>query len=129
MTPNDFGVLRLKSPYSVKDSVDKFEALLRAKGIVTFARIDQQEAARKVGLDMAPTELLVFGNPVAGTPVMKAFPLSALDLPLKLLAWEEAGVGVWLVYNDPAYLQHRYGLPAEMSAKLDAGPLVRLIAG
>lgn len=129
MTPNDFGVLRLKSPYPVKDSVDKFEMLLRAKGIVTFARIDQREAARKVGLDMAPTELLVFGNPVAGTPVMKAFPLSALDLPLKLLAWEEAGVGVWLVYNDPAYLQRRYGLPAEMAAKLDAGPLVRLIAG
>ena len=129
MTPNDFGVLRLKSPFSVKDSVDKFEALLRTKGVTTFARIDQTEAARRVGLDLPPTELLIFGNPIAGTPVMTAFPLAGLDLPLKLLAWEESGVGVWLTYNDPAYLQHRYGLPEEMAKKLDVGPLVRLIAG
>ena len=67
--------------------------------------------------------------PAAGTPVMKAFPLAGLDLPLKLMAWEEPGVGVWLTYNDPTWLQHRYGLPDEMAKKLDAGPLVRLIAG
>src|ERR1700761_1687484 len=99
------GVISRKSPYSVKESADKFVALLQAKGITLFARIDQQAEARKGGLDLPHTELLIFGNPLAGTPVMAAYPLAALDLPLKLVVWEEDKEGVWLVYNDPAYLR------------------------
>lgn len=124
MTSNN-GVISKQSPYGVKESMDRFQDLLLAKGITVFARIDQQAEARKVGLDLSPTELIVFGNPKAGTPVMEAFPLAALDLPLKLLAWENAGT--WLTYNDPAYLQSRYGLPEELVKKIDFGGLVDLV--
>lgn len=129
MTPDSHGVVRQKSPYTANESLDRFETLLSSKGITVFARIDQRAEALKAGLDLSPTELLIFGNPKAGTPLMAAFPLAALDLPLKLLAWEEPGVGTWLVYNDPAYLQERYGLSAEMVAKIDFSGLVRQVAG
>ena len=81
-TSTNNGIISKKSPYDVKKSLDMFQQLLAAKGITVFARIDQQAEARKVGLDLPPTELLIFGNPLAGTPVMDSFPLSALDLPL-----------------------------------------------
>lgn len=129
MTPDSHGVVRQKSPYTANESLDRFETLLSSKGITVFARIDQRAEALKAGLDLSPTELLIFGNPKAGTPLMAAFPLAALDLPLKLLAWEEPGVGTWLVYNDPVYLRERYGLSAEMVAKIDFSGLVRQVAG
>ncbi|TDW97020.1 DUF302 domain-containing protein [Dinghuibacter silviterrae] len=122
------GIVRRKSPHSVKESLDRFQELLAVKGIGVFARIDQQAEARKAGLDLRPTELLVFGNPKAGTPLMEAFPLSALDLPLKLLAWEEEGE-VWLAYNEPSYLQERYGLTEEMGRKIDFSSMVQLVTG
>jgi len=118
------GIISKKSPHDVRKSLDLFQQLLAAKGIVVFARIDQQAEAKKVGLDLPPTELIIFGNPLAGTPIMHSFPVAALDLPLKLLAWSHEGSDVWLVYNDPAYLGERYGLPDEMVKKLDFGPLV-----
>jgi uncharacterized protein (DUF302 family) len=118
------GIISKKSPHDVKKSLDLFQQLLAAKGIVIFGRIDQQAEARKVGLDLPPTELIIFGNPLAGTLIMDSFPMSALDLPLKLLAWSHEGSDVWLVYNDPAYLGERYGLPDEMVKKLDFGTLV-----
>jgi len=90
------GIISKKSPHDVRKSLDLFQQLLAAKGIVVFARIDQQAEAKKVGLDLPPTELIIFGNPLAGTPIMHSFPVAALDLPLKLLAWSHEGLDVWL---------------------------------
>jgi uncharacterized protein (DUF302 family) len=126
--PDAHGIVRRKSPHTVKETLDRFQELLAVKGITVFARIDQQAEARKAGLDLRPTELLVFGNPKAGTPLMEAFPLSALDLPLKLLAWEEKDE-VWLAYNVPSYLVERYGLTEEMGKKIDFSSLVQLVTG
>jgi len=118
------GIITRQSKYSVKESLDRFAELLSAKGITVFARIDQQAEARKVGMNMPPTELIIFGNPKSGTPLMVAAPLIALDLPLKLLAWSHGDANVWLTYNDPAYLRQRYTLSDEMVSKIDFGPLV-----
>ena len=104
------GIIDLSSPYSVKETVDRLENLLQAKGAKIFARIDQQAEAAKVGLVMRPTELLIFGDPKAGTPLMNAFPSLAMDLPLKALAWESADTRVWLSYNSPEYLAERHRL-------------------
>ncbi len=122
------GIISRQSKFSVKESLDKFQELLLAKGITVFARIDQQAEARKVGLDLTPTELIIFGNPKSGTPVMIAAPLVALDLPLKLLAWGHSDSSVWLTYNDPEYLKQRYVLPPDLVKKLDFGPLIDQIA-
>ena len=82
------GIISQPSPYSVTETVDRLEAILQAKGITIFVRIDQRAEAKKVGLSLRPTQLLLFGNPEAGTPLMVAEPTIALDLPLKLLAWK-----------------------------------------
>ena len=122
------GVITKQSLYGVKESIDQFQAILSAKGITVFARIDQQDAARKAGLEMSATELLIFGNPLAGTPIMQAYPLAGLDLPLKLMAWTHDGATAWLTYNDAAWIGERYGLPPELAKKLDFGALVAQIA-
>src|ERR1035441_11106255 len=108
------GIISKKSNYSVPQTLDRLEALLQTKGIKIFARVDHSGEAEKAGLKMPPTQLLIFGNPKGGTPVMLAAPTSAIDLPLKALAWQDAGGQVWLSYNDPAYLQRRFGLSAEV---------------
>jgi uncharacterized protein (DUF302 family) len=118
------GVIIVQSKYGVKESIDRFEQLLSAKGIVVFARIDQQAEAKKAGLDLSPTELLIFGNPRGGTPVMQAYPLAALDLPMKLLAWSHDDSTVWLTYNDAAWLGKRHGLTKDMIQTLDFSPLL-----
>jgi uncharacterized protein (DUF302 family) len=89
------------------------KSVLGAKGITAFALIDHSGEAAKVGMKMHPTQLLIFGNPRAGTPVMQASPTAAIDLPMKALAWEDTDGQVWLSYNDPAYLKHRFGLSEE----------------
>jgi uncharacterized protein (DUF302 family) len=108
------GIISQPSPYSVTETVDRLEAILQAKGITIFVRIDQQAEAKKVGLSLRPTQLLLFGNPEAGTPLMVAEPIIALDLPLKILAWEAADGEVWLSYNDPDYLKQRFSLSNEL---------------
>jgi uncharacterized protein (DUF302 family) len=108
------GIISQPSPYSVTETVDRLEAILQAKGITIFVRIDQQAEAKKVGLSLRPTQLLLFGNPEAGTPLMVAEPIIALDLPLKILAWEAADGEVWLSYNDPDYLKQRFSLSDEL---------------
>jgi uncharacterized protein (DUF302 family) len=108
------GIISQPSPYSVTETIDRLEAVLQAKGITIFARIDQQAEAEKVGLSLRPTQLLLFGSPKAGTPLMVAEPTIALDLPLKVLAWEAADSKVWLSYNDPNYLRQRFSLPDEL---------------
>ncbi|WP_081980642.1 DUF302 domain-containing protein [Neosynechococcus sphagnicola] len=108
------GIISQLSPYSVTETIDRLAAILQAKNITIFARIDQQAEAEKVGLSLRPTQLLLFGNPKAGTPLMIAEPTIALDLPLKVLAWESADDKVWLSYTDPDYLQQRFSLPNEL---------------
>ena len=93
---------------------ERLAAILQAKGITIFARIDQQTEAEKVGLNLCPTQLLLFGNPQAGTPLMVAAPTIALDLPLKALAWSAADGKVWLSYNDPNYLKQRFSLSDDL---------------
>jgi uncharacterized protein (DUF302 family) len=104
------GVIDLPSPYPVKETIDRLEILLESKGARIFFRIDQRAEAVKVGLEMRPTELLVFGDPKTGTPLMNAFPSLALDLPLKALSWESVDGQVWLSYNAPEYLAERHHL-------------------
>jgi uncharacterized protein (DUF302 family) len=108
------GIISQPSQYSVPEAIDRLAAVLQTKGITIFARIDQQAEAEKVGLSLRPTQLLLFGSPKAGTPLMAAEPTIALDLPLKALAWEADDSKVWLSYNDPHYLQQRFSLSDEL---------------
>ncbi|HVP00413.1 MAG TPA: DUF302 domain-containing protein [Bryobacteraceae bacterium] len=108
------GIVTRPSNHSVDQTVQKIEDLLQAKGIKLFALIDHGGEAEKAGLHMPPTEVLVFGNPKAGTPLMLAAPSVAIDLPLKILVAEDAAGKVWISYNSPQYLQARHGLPAEL---------------
>jgi uncharacterized protein (DUF302 family) len=104
------GIISKQSKYSVPETLDRVDALLRSKGIKIFVRVDHSGEAEKAGLKMPPTQLLIFGNPKGGTPVMLAAPTAAIDLPLKALAWQAGDGKVWLSYNDPEYLKKRYGL-------------------
>jgi uncharacterized protein (DUF302 family) len=108
------GILSVSCKVSVDEAVRRLEELLREKGVMLFAVVDHSGEAAKVGLQMKPTKLLIFGNPKAGTPLMIAAPTVAIDLPLKLLVWEDAAGAVWISYNDPVYLQARHHLPAEL---------------
>lgn len=110
----DNGIISEQSSYSVDETTAKFKDLLQTKGVTLFALIDHSGEAKKVGLDMRPTKLLIFGNPRAGTPLMLASPSSAIDLPLKVLVWEDSDGQVWLSYNDPAYLMQRHSIPKEL---------------
>ena len=110
----------MPSAHGVKETLDTLEALLRDKGIKVFGRIDQAAEAKQVGLQMTPAELLIFGNPKGGTPLMVAEPLSAIDLPLKALAWQDSDGRSWLSYNDSAYLQKRFGLSDDLMKPITA---------
>jgi uncharacterized protein (DUF302 family) len=112
--PTNQGITDRRSPHSFEQTVEKLESALKAKGVTLFALIDHSGEAEKVGMKMLPTKLLLFGNPRAGTPLMQAAPRSALDLPLKVLVWQDAGGTVWLSYNSPAFLQERHGLSPEL---------------
>jgi uncharacterized protein (DUF302 family) len=108
------GMIHLTSPYSVPETLRRLESLLQARGLAIFARIDHSGEAEKAGLKMRPTELLIFGSPKQGTPLMVASPTLAIDLPLKALAWEDASGKVWLSYNTPEYLKQRHNIPDEL---------------
>jgi uncharacterized protein (DUF302 family) len=108
------GIIDKPSSYSVDRTVDRAKNILQSKGITLFAMIDHSGEAKKVGMKMPPTKLLLFGNPKAGTPLMLAAPGSAIDLPLKILIWEDADGKVWVSYNSPEYLQERHHLPAAL---------------
>ena len=117
------GVVTKLSPRSVGDTVARLTGLLAAKGVQVFATIDQRAAARAAGLDLRETVLVIFGNPAAGTLVMQAAPLSAVDLPLKVLVWAD-GAQTKVTYTAPAALGARYQLTADLTAKLAGiGPL------
>ena len=105
------GLVTLQSAHSVDDTVAKIRALLTAKQIREFALIDHSGEAAKVGLEMPKTQVLIFGNPKGGTPLMLAAPSAAIDLPLKILVAEDSQGKVWISYNSPEYLKERHGLP------------------
>ncbi len=112
MTPHtDNGIIDARSQHSVEQTVERLTAVLHAKGVTLFALVDHSGEAAKIGMTMPPTKLLIFGNPKAGTPLMLAAPSVAIDLPLKILVWEDAQGRTWLSYNSPAYLQERHGVP------------------
>lgn len=108
------GIVDTPSNHSVEQTVEKLKNILQAKGVTLFALVDHSGEAEKVGMKMRPTKLLIFGNPKGGTPLMLAAPSVALDLPLKILVWEDAQGKVWVSYNSPEYLKERHGLPAEL---------------
>jgi uncharacterized protein (DUF302 family) len=108
------GIIDELSNHSVDETVEKLKEILQSKGVTLFAMVDHSGEAADVGMKMRPTKLLIFGSPKAGTPLMLAAPTSAIDLPLKILVWEEAEGKVWVSYNSPAYLQQRHGFPAEL---------------
>jgi len=108
------GLVHVFSRYSVEETLDRLRALLVAKGMKIFALIDHSGGALAAGLEMRPTQVLVFGSPVAGTPLMVASPTLAIDLPLKALVREDEQGKVWVSYNSPEYLQQRHAVPAEL---------------
>jgi len=98
----------------VPETLKRLQSVLQAKNLDVFAQVDHSGEAEKVGLKMRPTQLIVFGSPKAGTPLMVASPTLAIDLPLKALAWEDADGQVWLSYNSPEYLKQRHNVPDEL---------------
>jgi uncharacterized protein (DUF302 family) len=103
------GLITLPSAFSAKETIDRLVAAVTAKGMAVFARIDHAAGAVAAGLMLRPTELLIFGNAKGGTPLMQAEQTIGIDLPLKALAWEDAGGKVWLSYNAPEWLARRHG--------------------
>ena len=119
------GMVHLRSPRSVEETLTRLKDVVRARGIGIAAEIDHSGAAAKAGLTMSPTKLLSFGNAKSGTPLMVACPTLALDLPLKGLVWEDTEGQVWLSYNSPEYLGQRHAIPEDLIANI-AGPRVIL---
>jgi len=108
------GIVDKVSHHSVEDTVEKLKGILLSKGVMLFAIVDHSGEAEKVGMKMRPTKLLIFGSPKAGTPLMQAAPSLPIDLPLKILVWEDEQGKVWVSFNSPAYLQQRHGIPPEL---------------
>jgi uncharacterized protein (DUF302 family) len=130
MTPhNDSGIIGERSQHSVEQTVERLSALLRAKGITLFALVDHSAEAARIGMKMPPTKLLIFGNPQAGTALMLAAPTVAIDLPLKILVWEDAQGRAWLSYNSPAYLQERHGVPQALLPNIAGVEILARAAG
>jgi len=118
MASKDNGIVSKPSRHSVDETVAKLRGILQAKGVALFAVIDHSGEAEKVGMKMKPTKLLIFGNPKAGTPLMLAAPSAAIDLPLKVLVWEDEKGQVWVSYNSPEYLQRRHGFPPDLTKNI-----------
>ena len=103
------GLIAIKSPHSAAVTMNRLEDIVKQRGLNVFARVDHAAGAAKVGKTLRPTEVLIFGNPQGGTPLMECAQSAGIDLPLKALVWEDASAQVWLGYNDPAYLAQRHG--------------------
>jgi len=115
---NDRGIKVLAAASSVDATMDRLESLARQRGLTVFARINFAKDAAAAGLAMQPTQLLILGSPAAGTPLMVAAPGTALDLPLKVLAWQDEANRSWVSFNTPEYLQRRHGFPAALTANV-----------
>jgi uncharacterized protein (DUF302 family) len=118
------GITIKTSKFSAKETIDKVQEFLQAHGATIYSRIDQQAELAKAGLATGPIEFIMFGNPKAGGPLMVKDPLVALDLPLKMIAWEDKDHAVWLAYNQADFIQERYDLPAGISSVLELGPII-----
>ena len=122
------GIVTIPSHHPVDETVEKIRGILQAKGVTLFALIDHSGEAEKVGMNMRPTKLLIFGSPKAGTPVMLAAPSIAIDLPLKLLVWEDEAGKAWISYNSADYLRTRHGVPGELMQNLAAAEAIAAMA-
>jgi uncharacterized protein (DUF302 family) len=118
------GIVDKPSNHSVDETVQKLKAIIQAKGLTLFAVVDHSGEAEKAGMHMQPTKLLIFGSPKAGTPLMLAAPSVAIDLPLKILVWQDEAGRVSVSYNSPAYLQERHGFPVELVKNIAAVELL-----
>lgn len=114
------GLTTVRSSHGPKDTMNRLEAAVKAKGLTVFARIDHAAGAAEAGLSLRPTEVLIFGNARGGTPLMQSAQTIGIDLPLKVLVWEDAAGSTWLSYNDPAWLAKRQGLGHEVDATVSA---------
>ena len=113
------GLITAKSNFGARETADRLVTALEAKGMTVFARIDHAAGAKQAGLELGPTELLIFGSAKAGTPLMQANPVVGIDLPLKALIWRDSSGTVWLTYNDPHWIIERHGLGAAANARAD----------
>jgi uncharacterized protein (DUF302 family) len=113
MTPD--GLTISSSNYGPKETMDRLVAAVGRHGMVVMARIDHTAAGARIGLTLRPTEVLIFGNPRRGTPLMQALPTIAIDLPLKILVWQDDEGKTWVAYNDPIWLVRRHGAPEDMT--------------
>jgi uncharacterized protein (DUF302 family) len=118
MSPSGKGLIDKPSKHSVDETVEKLKNILQSKGVTLFALVDHSGEAEKIGMKMRPTKLLIFGSPKAGTPLMLAAPSIAIDLPMKILVWQDAKDKVWVSYNSADYLRDRHGLPQELLANI-----------
>ena len=116
----DNGITCIGSRHPVPQTLERLESLLKERGVMIFARIDFSGDAARAGLTMRPEQMLIFGNPRAGTPLMQSVPAAGLDLPLKALVWEDAAGSTQVAYNDPQYIIRRHGLAAALAANLAA---------
>ena len=121
------GIVTHQVDYSVKESIDQLQAIIEKNGATIYARIDQQAELKKTGIAINPLEFLLFGNPVAGGKLIVENPVVALDLPLKIIAWEDESQQTWLAYNEAAYIQDRYALEPDVNSPLDLGKLVNKV--
>jgi uncharacterized protein (DUF302 family) len=121
---SDDGLVTLRSAHSVPETIDRLVSTVTSRGMTVFAQIDHAANAAQVGMELRPTRLLIFGNPVGGTPLMQDRQTAGIDLPLRALAWEDASAAVWLTYEDPRWLAARHGLGAASAravAAVEAG--------
>jgi len=116
----DPGIVRIASRHSVAATVQRLESLLKERGVLIFARIDFSGDAARAGLTMRAEQMLIFGNPKAGTPLLQSAPMVGLDLPMKALVWEDADGNTSIAYYDPKYIVRRHGLDAALAANLAA---------
>jgi uncharacterized protein (DUF302 family) len=124
------GIVRIPSQHPVATTLERLESLLKERGIMIFARIDFSGDAARAGLTMRAEQMLIFGNPKAGTPLMQSAPTTGLDLPVKALVWEDADGRTSVAYNDPQYVVRRHGLDVKLAANLAAVvPLIERAAG
>jgi uncharacterized protein (DUF302 family) len=114
------GLTTIQSNFGPKETSDRLQAEIAAKGLILFAQIDHAAGAAQVGLPLRPTELLIFGNPKAGTPLMQSDQTIGIDLPLKALVWQDVNGKTWLSYNDPSWLAKRHGLGVEAERSISA---------
>ena len=123
------GIVRVRSHHSVAATMDRLETLLKERGVLIFNRIDFAADAARAGLEMRPQQVMIFGNPKAGTPLLQLAPTAGLDLPARALAWQEVDGGVWVAYNAPDYIVKRHGLSPFLAANLAVlSPLIERAA-